>query len=140
MKRSSLSAVAATAIFALSSLAGASANGSQLVVVTNNSSVCQRFDAVGVEPTTHPGHGLAMSHAGPEMTQVGLDFKLNAAPGATVTFEGLSSSRAYVWAHAHVAAGCDSAMTGRGSVRYATQGPRERVIFDGVHFKHEAFL
>ena len=137
MKLGSLSAVTATAIFALSCLAGASANESQLVVVTNSSSVCQRFDAVGVAPTDHLRGVVGVPI---EMAKVGPYLQLNAAPGATVTFEGLSSIRAYVWAHAHDAASCHSAMTGHSSAHHETWGPREHLIFDGTRFKHVAFL
>ncbi|MDE2481667.1 MAG: hypothetical protein KGN02_05720 [bacterium] len=133
MRLGSLSFFVATAIFALSSLAGASANSSQLVVVTNTSAVCQRFDAIGTREEWDP-HSRRF-----ELKTVPPYIQLDAAPGATVTFDRLSESGAVVWANSHVAAGCASAMSGRGNGPYGTRG-RVHLSFDGTHFKRVATL
>ena len=102
-----------------------------LVEVTNTSHLCQRFDAVGEEmrrPTVdHPG-----SQSG-GLIKVPPYLQRDAAPGATVTFEGLNGQYAMLWASSHETANCTSKMTGHGYT-YDGKIQRAKFLFDGSAF------
>ncbi|HVS46460.1 MAG TPA: hypothetical protein VMS32_07335 [Verrucomicrobiae bacterium] len=125
--------------------AGAPANaGTQVVTVTNETQVCVRFDAVGVEevPPTHHGgagqmgqpimDGYTYRDAGPHET-------LTARAGETVRFTGLAATRARVGAHLFATVEC----TGEAlpvHEPYSTKGPNEHIALRGHGFVHIAHL
>ena len=92
-----------------------------LVEVTNTSHVCQRFDASGREYTPRGD-----KHVPPYLQR-------EAAPGETVTFEGLEGQRSMVWATPHETKECTSRITGIGYT-YSPPAPRAKITFDGTTF------
>lgn len=121
---------------------GAAANpNARLVLITNNSPVCVRFDAVGVRDIMD--NGPRHRSASTNMEQAGTYEKIDAAPDHTVRFEKLSADRAHVWASPRVG-DCHSTVTGTFVGPYFSQGPREHITWEQTPivtfgFKHVAF-
>ncbi len=114
----------ASSMLLVSNVAAASQPTSDLqllVTVTNTSHVCQRFDASG---------GMDM-----RMDEMPIPpyLQREAAPGATVTFEGLNGHFATVAANPHETADCTSKMTGV-FYRYPKPVVRVKLSFDGNAF------
>ena len=135
----SLFAGLAASMLIVANVAAASqptSNPPLLVEVTNTSHVCQRFDASGEEMmppiNDHPGQMFpGEPHSG--VMQIPPSLQREAAPGATVTFEGLKGRFATVTAHPHETASCTSKMTGI-FYRYPGGSSRVKLSFDGDAF------
>ena len=125
----------ATSMLIVSNVAAASqptANAHLLVVVTNTSHVCQRFEASGAERRI----GSVRTPDGQDISYINVPPSLQreAAPGATVTFEGLTGRFSTVWARSHETANCTSQMMGHGYT-YSPRAPRVKLTFDGTTFR-----
>lgn len=126
---------------ALSALAGtgAAANpNARLVLVTNDSHTCVRFDAIGVEDRVAHGD-VHHPPQGSNIVQVGPYEKIDAAPRQTVRFEKIAADRAHVWAVLHVG-DCHSPMSGGVIGPYYTQSPREHIAFEQTHMHTLRFV
>ncbi len=114
----------ATSLLLVTNVAAASqppSDAHPIVVVTNTSHVCQRFDAVGLE------------HTPKRDKPVPPYLKREAPPGATMVFERLAGARTMVSANPHETKDCTSKLTGH-SYRYSSRGPRVKLTFDGTTF------